>query len=104
MRGDFQIESIEDGELNIYIDSATTQYLIDSLDREGFNPDKPAADRLMTAMLETQALVADFFDKDDYYADPIRKINTTIPPLSDSISRHPTEEYDFNEIIHTEGS
>ena len=97
-RGDFQIESIEDGELNIYLDCASTEYLIESLKREGFEVDLISSERFMSRMLETQSLVSEFFDKDDYYSDPIRKINKNVPELSESISKLPTEEFDFSEI------
>ena len=89
VRGDFQIEFIEHNELNIYLTSSMASHLIDSLKREGFDIDVPSSERFITKMLETERLVSEFFDKDDYYSDPIRKIgSSSVKDISKSITRN----------------
>lgn len=100
-QGEWHTEEIVNGEIELYLPVFNMKALIDSLKREGFNVDEFQAKTIIDKMLETQRIVSECFDlhngfKD--YKDPIRKHDLPfVKEIGESISKHPVEEFDFNE-------
>jgi len=89
--GEFHKEEITNGNLDIYIPCKSLGNLIDSLTFERIIEGNQVDDimRVLGKHVETQNIVSECFDKFCYdYSDPIRKINDSLPPISDSISKH----------------
>ena len=100
-QGEFHTEEVINNEIELYLPVYNTKELIDSLIREGFNPDEFQSKNIIDRMLETQTIVSECFDlKNGFqdYKDPIRKHGLPfVKDLGESISKNPVEEFDFNE-------
>lgn len=95
--GEIHHEEIENSSVEAYIPCKSLEYLIDSLKHEKVavtDYDKQKAITLvLDKMIETQGIVSDCFDRDMYdYVDPIRKINESLPPVSNSVSNLKDDE------------
>lgn len=89
--GEFHKEEILLGDIEIYIPCKSLGNLIDSLTFERIIEGDKVTDimRVLEKHVETQNIVSECFDKFCYdYSDPVRKINDTLPPISESISKH----------------
>lgn len=100
--GEIHHEEVENSTIEAYIPCKSLEYLIDSLKYSKVaitDYDKQKAITLvLDKMVETQNIVSECFNHDCYdYADPVRKINTSLPPVSDSVSKLPVEEFDFTD-------
>lgn len=90
--GEFHIEEIQNGSIEVFIPCKSLGYLIDSLTYEKIVTSDlqiTNAMRLLDKHIETQNVVGECFGKYSYdYKDSLRKINEFLPPISESISRH----------------
>lgn len=89
--GEFHKEEISNGNFDIYIPCKALGNLIDSLTFERIIEGSQVDDimRVLGKHVETQNIISECFDKFCYdYTDPIRKINDSLPPIGDSISKH----------------
>lgn len=89
--GEFHKEEVFNNTIEVYIPCASFGYLIDSMVYEKIITEEQSKDamRVLEKHIETQNIVSDCFSDFCYnYSDPIRKINPTIPNLSESISKH----------------
>lgn len=89
--GEVHREEIENSSVEAYIPCKSLEYLIDSLKHEKVaitNPEEEASiHRVLDAMIETQTIVSECFSRDCYdYSDPVRKINSSLPDISKSVS------------------
>ena len=89
--GEIHHEEIENSSVEAYIPCKSLEYLIESLKHENVaitDYDKQKAITLvLDKMIETQNIVSECFSRDCYdYSDPVRKINSSIPDISQSVS------------------
>ena len=89
--GEIHHEEIENSSVEAYIPCKSLEYLIDSLKHEKVaitDYDKEKAITLvLDKMIETQNIVSECFSRDCYdYLDPVRKINSSLPDISQSVS------------------
>ena len=90
-QGEIHSEEVINKEIELFLPVFNAKALIDSLIREGFNPDEFQSKNIIDRMLETQTIVSECFDlKNGFqdYKDPIRK--HSLPFVKDvkfSISR-----------------
>lgn len=89
--GEIHHEEIEHSSVEAYIPCKSLEYLINSLKHEKVaitNSEKEASiHRVLDVMIETQNIVSECFSHDCYdYSDPVRKINSSLPDISQSVS------------------
>lgn len=90
-QGEFHKEQVFKGNIDIFIPCKSLGDLIDSLTFERIIEGSQVDDimRVLAKHVETQNLVSECFSEFCYnYTDPIRKINDSLPPISESISKH----------------
>lgn len=86
-QGEYHLEKINNGELDLLLPVFNVAALIASLEREGFKIDEFQSKQIVKSMLETQSVIDECFSNQTY-SDPIRKLNTPhVKDISQSISR-----------------
>ena len=89
--GEFHREEVIGSIIDVFIPCKSLGNLIDSLNFEKIIEGEQVDNimRVLAKHVETQNIVSECFDKFCYdYSDPIRKVNDSLPPVSDSITRH----------------
>lgn len=91
-QGEYHLESIKNGELDLLLPVFNVAALIASLEREGFKIDEYQSKQVLVNMLETQSVITECFInaelRNNDYRDPIRKFNAPhVKDISQSISR-----------------
>lgn len=89
--GEFHKEEVIGSIIDVFIPCKSLGNLIDSLTFEKIIEGEQVDNimRVLAKHVETQNIVSECFDKFCYdYSDPIRKVNDSLPPVSDSITRH----------------
>lgn len=89
--GEFHKEEVIGSIIDVFIPCKSLGNLIDSLTFERIIEGEQVDNimRVLAKHVETQNIVSECFDKFCYdYSDPIRKVNDSLPPVSDSITRH----------------
>lgn len=89
--GEFHKEEVIGSTIDVFIPCKSLGNLIDSLTFEKIIEGEQVDNimRVLAKHVETQNIVSECFDKFCYdYSDPIRKVNDSLPPVSDSITRH----------------
>lgn len=89
--GEFHKEEVIGSIIDVFIPCKSLGNLIDSLTFEKIIEGEQVDNimRVLAKHVETQNIVSECFDKFCYdYIDPIRKVNDSLPPVSDSITRH----------------
>lgn len=88
--GEFHKEEVIGSIIDVYIPCKSLGNLIDSLTYEKIINDDQVKDimRVLDKHIETQNIVSECFSSYAYdYSDPIRKLNDSLPPISESVSK-----------------